>query len=124
VLLDTATYVVSVVVVMTGLATLLAIVLGGDFILVKTLLFLFGWLVIGVATARMWPTSPEEVGPELATGNDSGRFQRVVDRVSPLRWIGPTLRPNQRLTQPTKLFASGVGTLVMSFLFEVGGIVA
>lgn len=124
VILDTAAYVLSVVVVMAVLSTLLAIVLGGDFVLVKTLLFLFGWLVIGYATARMWPSSTEDVGPEMTTGRDPGRFQRYVDRLPPLRWVRTEFRPNERLTPPTKQFVSGVGVLTVSFLMEVGGVVA
>jgi len=122
--LDTAAYVVSVVVVMTVVSTLLAIAAGGDFVLVKMLLFLFGWLVIGYATARMWPSSPEDVGPRTTVGRSSGRFQRLVDRISPLRWLRTDLHPSERLTPPTKLFVSGVGILVASFLMEVGGIAA
>jgi len=122
--LDTAAYVLSVVVVMTVTSTLLAIVLGGDFVLVKTLLFVSGWLVIGYATARMWPSSPDDVGPPTKTGRNPGRFQQYVDRISPLRWLRSELRPNERLTPPTKLFVSGVGVLVASFLMEIGGVVA
>lgn len=124
VVLDTTAYVVSVVAVMTVVSTLLAIVFGGDFVLVKMLLFLFGWLVIGYATVRMWPSSPEDVGPGMTAGRRSGRFQRLVDRISPLRWLRTDLHPSERLTPPTKLFVSGVGVLVASFLMEIGGIVA
>lgn len=123
--LDAVSYALAVVLVASAIALVATIAGGGDPGVMKTLLFLCGWLLIAYATAKQWPQTPDD----LNTGKtippnpaDRSRFQRFVHALPPSRWIETELRPNERLSQSAKLFFSGVCVLATSFLMEVGGI--
>ncbi len=106
------TTVVTIAAIALGLAT------GGGFVRGKFLTFLAGWLLVGYATVRLWPSRGEESGESLS-GTRRTRFQRIVRSVPPIRWIRPP-QPTERLRVAAKVFLAGVVTLLASVVMEVG----
>lgn len=83
----------------------------------KFLLFVLGFLQIGVGVARLWPTDVSDIegGPE-SNPDDPSRVQLVVDRIAPTERLG--LPPNERFERGGKQLLAGVLLLVVSFSME------
>ncbi|OLZ41671.1 hypothetical protein A6E15_12050 [Natrinema saccharevitans] len=123
--LDAITYAITVA-ALTGIgALIIGIATGGGIVRAKSLLFVAGWLLLAYATVRLWPTSPDDVGPpsnrgvtgSIPAAHDSTRFQSFVRTLPPLRWI--QLPPSEkRLTPPGKLLLGSLLVLLLSFLME------
>ncbi|ELY43019.1 DUF7555 family protein [Natronorubrum tibetense] len=123
---DALTYVLVVTASAAVAAVVLAVATGGGLVRAKHLLFLGGWLLLAYATVRLWPTSPDDLesepnqrtpGESVPKVRDSTRFQRLVRRLPPRRWVRSP-RPRYRITVSSKLFLSAVSILVVSFLLE------
>ncbi|QSG05567.1 DUF7555 family protein [Halapricum desulfuricans] len=121
--LDVLLYAAVVTVVTTMLAAVVSVALGGDLVLVKTLLFLSGWVIVSYATFRLWPRSPTDSETSTRSPGE-GRFQRFVRSLPPLRWLEPSRWRRERVSQPAKLFVGGLLVLLVSFLMETAGGVA
>lgn len=121
------TYALAVAAVATAGALVLGLISGGGLVHTKIFLFVSGWLLMGYAVVRLWPSDPSEVskrsGSVDPTGEtigavDSGtRFQQTVDRLPPVRWL-PQPSPGLQLTDGAKLFLGSVMVLLTSFLME------
>lgn len=122
------TYAVTVAALVGIGAFALGIATGGGFVRVKTILFLAGLGMMAYATARLWPRSPSDVGPDAFDGvtvddrtipnvPDRTRFQRVVRALPPSRWLPPTPQ-SKRVTPAGKLFLGSVLVLLASYLLE------
>ncbi|ELY75799.1 hypothetical protein C488_09117 [Natrinema pellirubrum DSM 15624] len=123
--LDAMTYAIAVA-ALTGIgALIIGVATGGGVVRAKALLFVAGWLLLAYATVRLWPTSPDDVGPPSNRGvagaipvaHDSTRFQSLVRSLPPLRWI-QLPPPEKRLTPPGKLLLGSLLVLLLSFLME------
>jgi hypothetical protein len=112
------------------LALLGGLLLGGGLARAKLVLFLSGWLLLGLATVRLWPKSPKQVAeggdsPTRTTASideSTTRVEAVAETLPPLRWMGPVSR---RLSPPTKLFVAALlvlaSSLALEVVFGVGG---
>lgn len=124
---DAATYVTVVATVTTLLALVVGVATGGGLVRAKALLFLGGFVMMAYATVRLWPSSPSDVEDEPGLVTETGRsipgpdevtrFQAVVRRLPPLRWLRPP-PPAHRVTPAGKLFWSSLVVLVVSYLME------
>lgn len=124
---DAVTYALAVTAAIAIAAVVVGVATGGGLVRANLLLFFAGWLLMAYATVRLWPTSPEDLetepnrrtsGESLSGGHSATRFQRIVRRLPPRRWVRAP-RPRRRLTVPGKLFLSAVLVLLLSFLLEV-----
>lgn len=120
--IDALAYAAVVAGVTLVLALAIGIATGGGVVRAKILLFLAGWLFVGMATVRLWPKSPRKVALEGDGGTarrtaspGSTRIESLADALPPLRWMRP---PTRQLSPATKLFIGGVFVLVISFLLE------
>ncbi|PAU85526.1 hypothetical protein CK500_02325 [Halorubrum salipaludis] len=105
---------------LAGAATLGAVALGlatgGGFVRGKFLAFVAGWLLVGYATVRLWPTSVDDLdGPAVSARGT--RLEGLVRAVPPVRWIRLPAPP-ERVRVAGKVFLAGVVTLVGSLLME------
>ena len=127
--LDTGAYVAVVAAVTTCVAFVVGIATGGGFLRMKALLFVAGFGLMAYSTARLWPTSPDDLDRERMQGvtvpnggsvpapRRRTRFESVARELPPLRWL--ELPPPERLPSPAgKLFWSSFGVLLVSFLME------
>lgn len=123
---DTLSYVLAVVIVTTVVAVPVSLAVGGGFTGAKAVLFLLGFLLLGYATIRLWPSSPEEVSGGGSGGDANGlggvvpeetRFQAFARGLPPSRWV-ESPPPNQRLSPAGKLFWSSLAVLLVSYLME------
>jgi len=129
--LDAGAYVAVVAAVTTCLAFLVGVATGGGFLRMKALLFVAGFGIMAYSTARLWPTSPDELdrggvqgqgvsvpnGGSVPAPRQRTRFESVARELPPLRWL--ELPPPERLPSPAgKLFWSSLGVLLVSFLME------
>lgn len=112
--------------VIGGLFTLgslfVALLTGGDLVRVKYLLFFAGWVLLGVATVRLWPRRGEHTdGEDSATRSveTPGRVQRIASDVPPARWVREP-SANERLSDASKQFLAAIVTLAISFTMEIG----
>ena len=129
--LDTGAYVAVVAAVTTCLAFVVGIATGGGFLRMKALLFVAGFGLMAYSTARLWPTSPDELdgggvqGQGVSVPNGGSvpaprrrtRFESIARELPPLRWLGSP-PPEHRLSPAGKLFWSSFGVLLVSFLME------
>lgn len=85
----------------------------------KLLLFVAGWGLMGYATVKLWPRSPEEGEAEQAVPerHDRTRFQAAVQALPPVRWVEAP-PPTDRMTLAGKLLLSSLLVLLASFLME------
>ena len=103
-------------VVVAGLVV--GVATGGGLVRAKRLLFLAGFLLMGYATVRLWPRSPEDLDRgALPADHDQTRFQRAVSALPPLRWLRPP-PPHRRFTPPGKLFVGSLLVLAVSYAME------
>lgn len=127
---DAVTYALAITVCVVAAAVVVAVATGGTLVRANYLLFFAGWLLMAYATIRLWPRSPEDLGNHGTDPNgrrdgdsipgtvDRTRFQRLVSRLPPRRWVRMP-RPRRRLTTPGKLFLSAALILLSSLLLEV-----
>ncbi|ELZ51103.1 hypothetical protein C464_01446 [Halorubrum coriense DSM 10284] len=101
-----------------GAASLVGLTVGAFFaeplVVLKHLLFVGGFLQVGVGVAQLWPTDSSDVrepDPDAAT-----RTQRVVDRLSLTRRLG--LPAGRHFALGTKRSLSGLAILLVSFGLE------
>lgn len=121
--IDALAYAVVVTAGSLVLALVLGIAIGGSVVLAKLLLFLAGWLMLAVATFRLWPRSPESGGapvtrphPARRGGLERTRVEGVADAVPPLRGMRP---PPRQFSPASKLFLASLVVLFTSLLLEV-----
>lgn len=127
VLADTLSYVVGTLVITTLLAGIVGVATEGGLVGMKVTLFLVGFGLMAYATYRLWPTSPNDrethraverdpTGPTVTPTTET-RFQGFVRALPPGRWVRTP--PMERQWSPAaKLFVSGIGVLLLSFLME------
>lgn len=116
-LLDLGGYAITVAVLAGAVALAVGIGTGGGLVRTKALLFLLGFVLMGYATVRLWPRTPDDVRrPGLAPR----RGPDVIDRrVPPAAWAPAP--PAERAPAPaTKLFVASLLVLATSFVMEVG----
>ena len=125
---DAGAYAVVVAAAATALAFVVGVASGGGFVRMKALLFLSGFGLMAYSTARLWPTSTEDVGPDrvggatpaggsVPTPTRQTRFESVARRLPPARWS--RLPPaDRRLTPAGKLFWGSVTVLLVSYVME------
>ncbi|MUV89065.1 hypothetical protein GJ629_03420 [Halapricum sp. CBA1109] len=118
---DAVVYAAAVTGAVTAAAFALTVLTGGDLVRVKTLLFVAGWALVSYGTFRLWPRSPADVEPDNRSPVQTGRIQRTVESVPPLRWFDAAVVAKRQLSQAGKLFLGGVGALLVSLLLEVAG---
>jgi len=121
------TYALAVTALATFGALVLGLLSGGGVVHSKIFLFVAGWLMMGYAVVRLWPSDPSEVGrksgsvdPTGETITESGartRFQEVVNQLPPVRWLPPP-RPSLQLADESKLLLGSLLVLLTSFLME------
>ena len=123
---DALGYALLVALLTTVGALVVGIATGGGFVRAKVLLFLSGFLLLGYATIRLWPTSPEDLEDETGVRDIAGesisvsertRFQSLVRTVPPVRWLPPP-PPARRMTPAGKLFFGSLLVLLTSYLME------
>lgn len=117
------TYALVVGILLACGALLITLVTGGDLVRAKILLFLGGWVLLAIATARLWPRRGSE---DASTGSydeavervePDGRIQRITNAVPPARWVRRP-PPPERISTAGKQFLGGVVTLAFSLLLE------
>lgn len=106
--------------VTAGIASLLGLLVAAPFaqplVALKYLLFVGGFLQLGVGVAQLWPTDPsdlEEPAPE-----PTSRTQDVVDWLAPTGRLG--LPVGQRFDPGARRTLSGLAILFVSFVLEAG----
>ncbi|WP_114576853.1 hypothetical protein [Saliphagus sp. LR7] len=118
---DAVGYAVVVAVVSVAAALAAAVVSGGGLVRGKALLFVVGFVLMGYATIRLWPTSPEDVergvADSLPSPGERTRFQSLVRALPPLRWL-PSPPPGSQLSPAGKLFLGSLLVLLASYLME------
>ena len=126
--IDALQYGVVLAAAVTAGAVLVGVASGGGLVRAKLLLFLAGFLLMGYATVRLWPSSPEDLesgrtgrrdptGDSLPATTDRTRFQALVQWLPPLRWL-PSPPPAERMVPPGKLFLGSLLVLLTSYLME------
>jgi hypothetical protein len=114
--IDAFAYALAVAGAVTLSALALGLATGGGFVRGKILAFVAGWLLVGYATVRLWPTSVDELdGPSVSARGT--RLEGFVRRLPPLRWIRLPAPP-ERVRVAGKVFLAGVVTLAGSLLME------
>lgn len=119
---DAVTYALVLCGLLTTGALLIALGAGGDLTTVKYLLFGAGWVLLALATVRLWPSrrgETEDTADLDRSIGSPGRIQRLATDAPPARWVRqPT--PHEQLSNAAKQFLTALFTLAISFLFEVG----
>lgn len=130
-------YALTLTAVVTLAMVILGIAGGGGFVLGKRLLFVAGWALMGYATIRLWPSKPDDVkvteagdptrtksagsidptGETIAAIQARSRFQRLVHRLPPIRWLPPPPY-ERRLTDEAKVFFASLLVLATSYVME------
>ncbi|MDB2272660.1 hypothetical protein PN416_10735 [Halorubrum ezzemoulense] len=105
-------------VITAGAASLVGLAVGALFaeplVVLKYLLFVGGFLQVGVGIAQLWPSDPSDV--RESAPDEVSRTQRVVNRLSPTRCLG--LPVGRYFALGTKRFLSGLAILLVSFGLE------
>lgn len=121
--LDAAVYAVVLATIVTLGSFIIGIAAGGGLVLGNVITFVSGWGLIGYATFRLWPSSPEDLTRgNVITPEQQSRLQGTIRRLPPVRWYKPA--PQEQLTVGAKIFWAGVVTLAVSYLLEVGANIA
>lgn len=126
--LDAVGYALAVAFVAIVVALAASVATGGWLVRTKTLLFLGGFLLMGYATIRLWPSSPDdqrggttdERGSNTSTtgpASEETRFQSFVRALPPLRWL-PSPSRSRRISPDGKLFLGSLFVLLASYLME------
>lgn len=121
------TYAIAVAVLTTFGALVLGTASGGGAVHAKIFLFVAGWLLMGYAVVRLWPSDPSDVqrnsgsldptGETIAESGARTRFQSIVNQLPPVRWLPPP-PPSLQLADESKLFLGSLLVLLTSFLME------
>jgi hypothetical protein len=133
---DTAAYVALVAAATVFFAFVVGVATGGGFVRMKALLFVGGFVLLAYSTARLWPTSPEQLesdrmegvtvpnGGSVPAPDEQTTFETMARRLPPARWV--RLPPaDTQLAPAGKLFWSSLAVLLTSYLMEtVFGVVA
>lgn len=116
-LADAVLYALVLTAALAAVSIVVSFPLGGGWVGVKLLLFVFGLLVFGVGSLQLRPAPPwrEERRFSLETDEET-RFQALVHRLPPLRWRD--LPPEERWSVALRLVLAGLSTLGLSFLLE------
>ncbi len=117
VLLDLGSYAVTVAGVTFLLALAVGIGTGGGLVRTKAMLFLFGFLLMGYATVRLWPRTPNDV---RRPGQAPRRGPDVIDRQMPPATWAPDPPAEWTPAPATKLFVASLVVLAISYIMEVG----
>lgn len=120
-LVDLLVYVVGVLSVVFGVSALVAVLLGGSLPLVKFLLFLIGFVMVGYGTILLWPARPDDDSPaarqsEIAGSRESSPFESALGRL--LSALDDRYPPSDRFSPGIKVFAAGCSVLLVSYLME------
>jgi hypothetical protein len=101
----------------------LSLLLVGDLVLLKYLLFFFGFLTLAVGSWKLRPPARGRDGSRFAVSNsrsDRG-FGAFVNSVPPAAWY---LGPEDRLSDGSRFAIAGlfllVGSFLLEFVFHVG----
>ena len=113
---DAVAYALALALAVTLGAVALGLATGGGFVRGKLLAFVAGWLLIGYATIRLWPSSLDDLDGSSVSARGT-RFERLVRAAPPLRWVRLP-PPSERVRVAGKVFLAGVATLVGSLLLE------
>ncbi|MGQ3328697.1 MULTISPECIES: DUF7555 family protein [Halorubrum] len=106
--------VVAVVVLLGSVA--LGLATGGGFVRGKLLAFVAGWLLVGYATVRLWPSSVDDLDRPSMSARGT-RLEGLVRALPPIRWIRLPAPP-ERVRVAGKVLLAGVATLGGSLLME------
>jgi hypothetical protein len=134
------TYAVSVAVLTIVASFVVGVASGGGAVHAKIFLFVIGWLMMGYAVVRIWPSNSSKARTESLKGDggalrNSGpssdstpdsipedetetRFQEAVYTLPPGRWL-PRPAPSYRVGMEGKIFLGSVLVLATSFVMEV-----
>nr|WP_049896939.1 hypothetical protein [Natrialba chahannaoensis] len=125
--IDAITYATAITTLVTLIALLLGLVTGGGPSQAKFTLFIVGFLLLGYATVRLWPSTPSDLdthtelagveGDSIPEVADQTRFQAFVQQLPPLRWV-QSPPPEARIRTPGKLLLGSIAVLLVSFLME------
>ncbi|OIB56260.1 DUF7555 family protein [Natrialba sp. SSL1] len=125
--IDAITYAGAVATLVTLAALLLGLVTGGGPSQAKFTLFAVGFLLLGYATLRLWPSTPSDLdsqtelagveGDSIPETADRTRFQAFVQQLPPLRWVRSP-PPEARMRTQGKLLLGSIAVLLVSFLME------
>jgi len=114
--LDAFAYALAVAGVVTLCALALGLATGGGVVRGKLFTFVAGWLLVGYATVRLWPTSVDDLDGSSVSARGT-RLERAVRAVPPVRWIRLPAPP-KRARVAAKVFLAGVVTLAGSLVME------
>lgn len=119
---DAVTYALVLGGLLTAGALLVALGAGGDLTTVKYLLFGAGWVLLAIATVRLWPArggETEDAADLDRSVGSQGRVQSLVIGTPPARWVRQPA-PHERFSSAAKQFLAAMVTLTISFFLEVG----
>lgn len=127
-LFDAVSYAVAVTGLVVGVGGLLSFLAGLDWLGVKWLLFLVGWLAFGYGTFALRPSPPwndddpaESRDGEVVGARTETRFQAAVQRLPPARFR--RLPVDDRLPAGVNIFLASLAMLgtsmAMEFVFGV-----
>jgi hypothetical protein len=98
-----------------GAAVLLV---GGELVTLKYVLFVVGLLLFGFGSFAIQPTRPHQDEKRVdAAGEEPNRYEVRLQRLPPLR--GRRLPFGDRVSRNTKLFLTGLATLAVSAAMEL-----
>jgi FtsH-binding integral membrane protein len=123
--LDALVYSLAIAGLLTLVASVLSLGLGGGLVVAKYLLFFVGFALFAVGAIGMRPTPAWKDGdpPSVVGSEEETRFQGTLHRLPPLRRYD--LAPAERLSAGAKLFVTSLLVLGTSFVLEtVFGVVA
>lgn len=121
--LDAVTYATAVTAAVVAVAAAVSFPLGFDWVGVKYVLFVVGWVAFGYATFTLRPTPPwkrdemtEPSEPSIGEREES-RFQRLAQELPPARFR--QLPVDDRLPVGVNMFLASIAILGTSFVMEV-----
>lgn len=121
---DATAYALAVTAAAIVVAGVASVATGGGLVRLKTALFLIGFLLMGYATIRLWPSSPDDVRGGTERGAAGGpatseetRLESFVRTLPPLRRVAPP-PPSRRIEPAGKLFVASLFVLLASYLME------
>lgn len=122
---DTLAYVAAVTAVLVIITSLVTYPLDSNAVIIKQVLFVFGWLAFGYGFIRLWPrrvrldeeSNSSDKSEWLRTENDETVLQRYLRSVPVFAYF--VIQPEARWPRGVRLVLLGVFALVVSFLMEV-----
>lgn len=116
-IIDAAIYCSVVALVGSLISGVLGFLLLGSLNGMKFLLFVAGFIQIGVGVAQLWPTDISDVEePDKPNPDEISRVQLVVNWLAPTDRLG--LPPDERFEHGVRQFLAGMLLLVISFSME------